>query len=124
MTRTSSEYHNGRIRVIVSLQHAQEYELSFLANPKLQDQLHETRAAAVFLRAEDLKALKQAGIQYSFLPILCESPYFAYALLAQWFVQFRLRQLSEANQPSAHIHPSAQLSQEEHIGTLLVIETY
>lgn len=121
-TRTNSEYDNVRIRGIGSLQHAQEYELSFLANPKLQDQLHETRAAAVFLRAEDLKALKKAGIQYSFLPILCESPYFAYALLAQWFEQFRLRQLPKAHHPSAHIHPSAEIGQGVHIGPHVVIE--
>src|SRR5690625_3691313 len=60
-------YEQVRICGIGSLENAGDSELSFLANPKLREQLHETRAAAVFLQADDLSVLQQEGVEFSFL---------------------------------------------------------
>src|SRR5699024_5501436 len=91
-------------------------------SPKLRAQLNDTRAAAVFMRADDLSALNQAEASYTFLPIICDSPYFAYALIAQWFDSLRLKKLPKAHHPSAVIHPSATIAQGVHIGPHTVIE--
>ncbi|HLR82739.1 MAG TPA: UDP-3-O-(3-hydroxymyristoyl)glucosamine N-acyltransferase [Paenalcaligenes sp.] len=117
-----SAYEQIQIRGIGSLQNAGETELSFLANPKLRAQLNDTRAAAVFMRADDLSALNQAEASYTFLPIICDSPYFAYALIAQWFESLRVKQLPKAHHPSAVIHPSATIAEGVHIGPHAVIE--
>lgn len=116
-------YEQVRICGIGSLENAGDSELSFLANPKLREQLHETRAAAVFLQADDLSVLQQEGVEFSFLPIICDSPYFAYAVVAQWFESLRLKQLPKAHHPTAVIHPSAVIGEGVHIGPHVVVES-
>lgn len=105
-----------------SLEQAGPGELSFLANPKLGHLLTKTRAAAVFLRADDLQYLDSEQIVYEFLPIVCEEPYFAYAICAQWFAQQRQQQLPKGIHPTAQIHPSAELGADVYIGPFAVIE--
>lgn len=123
-TYAQDAYQQLRIRGIGSLEHAGESELSFLANPKLRAQLQNTRAAAVFLHADDLSALIAADCDFSFLPVVCDSPYFAYALAAQWFESWRLQQLPKAQHPSAIIHPTAEIAAGVHIGPHVVIEPH
>lgn len=104
---------------IGSLGQAGPSELSFLSNPKLRDQLHHTQAAAVFVQADDLAAMQQPA---QFIAVVCDSPYFAYALVAQWFEQHRLQRLPQGIHPTAVIHPSAVIADGVHIGPYAVLE--
>ncbi|HLS21754.1 MAG TPA: UDP-3-O-(3-hydroxymyristoyl)glucosamine N-acyltransferase [Paenalcaligenes sp.] len=113
-----------KIRGLGSLEQAGAAELSFLANPKLGHLLAKTRAAAVFLRADDLHALESGQVAYEFLPVVCEEPYFAYAVCAQWFAQQRQQQLPKGIHPTAQVHPSVELGADVYIGPFAVIEAH
>src|SRR5690625_4280304 len=63
-----------KIRGLGSLEQAGAAELSFLANPKLGHLLAKTRAAAVFLRADDLHALESGQVAYEFYPWFVRRP--------------------------------------------------
>lgn len=107
------------IQGLGSLHSAGASELSFLSNPKLADQLESTGAAAVILRAEDYEAL---SFQPDFAVVLCNQPYVMYALLAQWFDQYRLQALATGWHNTAIIHDTAKVSPQAHIGPHVVIE--
>ncbi|MFA5662724.1 UDP-3-O-(3-hydroxymyristoyl)glucosamine N-acyltransferase [Castellaniella sp.] len=112
-----------RIAGIGSLASSGQWEISFLSNPRLQDQLPACAAAAVILRPEDWDAYRH---QYpdppAWVPVLCPQPYLLYALLAQWFDQHRLAGLPQGIHPTAIISPEAVLDSGVHIGPLAVIE--
>lgn len=109
---------------IGSLTQAGASELSFLANPKLGHLLADTNAIAVFLQAEVLAHLQDKRIDFGFIPIVCAEPYFAYALVAQWFEQQRQQQLPKGVHPGALVHPTADIGPEVYIGPFAVIEAH
>lgn len=108
-----------RIRGIGSLSSAGSSEISFLSNPRLHDQLQNSRAAAVIMTAE-----AQAGIQQPPLyhVVLCSQPYLMYALLAQWFDQQRLSGLPSGIHPTALVHETATVGAGVSIGPYCVVE--
>ncbi|MFA7438671.1 UDP-3-O-(3-hydroxymyristoyl)glucosamine N-acyltransferase [Castellaniella sp.] len=108
---------------IGSLTSSGQSEISFLSNPRLQDQLPGCAAAAVILRPEDWEAYRaRHAIAPAWIPVLCAQPYLLYALLAQWFDQHRLAGLPQGIHPSAIVDPDAVLADGVHVGPLTVIE--
>ena len=107
------------IQGLGSLHYASSVELSFLSNPKLKDQLSQTKAAAVILHPDDAKGL---SFTPSFSVVLCEQPYLMYALLAQWFDNHRIQALEAVVHPSAYVHHSAVLQANVRVGANAVIE--
>ncbi|NYT69866.1 UDP-3-O-(3-hydroxymyristoyl)glucosamine N-acyltransferase [Pusillimonas noertemannii] len=109
-----------RIRGLGSLLSAGPSEISFLANPRLQGQLAQCRAAAVILTPETWQSLK--ADRPPFRVVLCSQPYLMYALLAQWFDRHRIQNLAKGIHPSAVIAASAQVAPDASIGPNCVIE--
>jgi len=109
-----------RIQGLGSLLSAGPSEISFLANPRLQNQLESCRAAAVILTPEAWESLE--GKTVPFRVVLCSQPYLMYALLAQWFDQHRIQGLPQGIHPSAVIAESAELAEGVSIGPHCVIE--
>lgn len=108
-----------RIQGLGSLRYASEVELSFLSNPKLKEQLVETKAAAVILHPDDYESLAS---EPSFSVVLCDQPYLMYALLAQWFDNHRMQALQRTIHASATIDPSARVPASVSVGANVVIE--
>ncbi|WP_397473219.1 UDP-3-O-(3-hydroxymyristoyl)glucosamine N-acyltransferase [Pusillimonas sp.] len=109
-----------RIQGLGSLLGAGPTEISFLANPRLQGQLAQCRAAAVILTPEAWQSLQDEPL--SFRVVLCSQPYLMYALLAQWFDQHRIQSLAKGIHPNAVIAPSAQIADGVSIGPHCIIE--
>ncbi len=109
-----------RIRGLGSLLSAGPSEISFLANPRLQGQLAQCRAAAVILTPEAWQSLEAS--RPPFRVVLCSQPYLMYALLAQWFDRHRIQNLAKGVHPSAVIAASAQVADDAGIGPHCVIE--
>jgi len=89
-----------RIEGVATLAGASEREIAFLANPRYQDQLQQTRAAAVILRESDLALSPTASLVTS-------DPYLAYARIAALF--------APSPEGRAGIHPTAWVSEESSV---------
>lgn len=113
---------NPKIAGIGSLAHASATEISFLANPKLAEDLPDCQAAAVILRRQDWDNLA-AKSDLAWIPVFCEQPYVFYALLAQWFDKNRIQNAINGVHASAVIAPDAIIENNVHIGPLAVIES-
>lgn len=109
------------IRGLGPLSAAGPEEVSFLSNPRLQSQLHGSRAAAVIVTPEVWQESLQ-GSDTAFLPVLCSEPYLMYALLAQWFDRHRLDNLPQGIHPTAVIAASAHIEENVSIGAHCVVE--
>ena len=109
-----------RIRGLGSLHSAGPDEISFLSNPKLQDQLQHCNAAAVIMTEAVFQTLAPGS--YAYRVILCSEPYLMYALLAQWFDHHRLARLASGIHPSAVIAESAHIEADVSIGPNCVVE--
>ena len=110
------------IRGLGSLSGAGPSEISFLANPKLHEQLTACKAAAVIMTAEAYREFSARGQATAYVVVLCSQPYLMYALLAQWFDRHRLAGLPAGIHPSAVVDPTARLGREVSIGPHCVIE--
>lgn len=110
-----------RIRGLGSLLNAGDTEISFLANPKLAEQVSSCHAAAIVLTPEAWKTLQSHPP--SGVVVLCSQPYLMYALLAQWFDQHRIARLAPGIHPSAIIDASARIEAGASIGPHCVIES-
>ncbi|NYT64819.1 UDP-3-O-(3-hydroxymyristoyl)glucosamine N-acyltransferase [Alcaligenaceae bacterium] len=115
-----NELPEPHIQGVGSLTSAGPAEISFLSNPKLQDQLLTCSAAAVIMTPQAHASL--VGTQIGFHVVLCSQPYLMYALLAQWFDQHRLQALPTGIHPTAYIHPSAVLEDGVSVGPFCVVE--
>lgn len=109
-----------RIRGLGSLTSAGATEISFLSNPKLQDQLLDCRAAAVIMTDAVYQTLKPGS--YTYRVVVCSQPYLMYALLAQWFDQHRMNRLETGIHPSAIVSPTAHIADGVTIGPFCVVE--
>lgn len=101
-----------RIRGVGTLAGAGPDEISFLANPAYRNELPQTRAAAVILKAEDAKACPTHCL-------VAADPYLAFARLAGLFDP---RPAAAAGiHPSAVIGEGAQIGREVSVGPHAVI---
>ncbi len=116
----ASKEASPRIQGLGSLQGAGPAEISFLSNPKLQDDLAACKAGAVILTEQVYGSLEAHQVQWPV--VLCSQPYALYAVLAQWFDQHRLSRLPSGIHPSAVIAPTATIQTGVSIGPLSVIE--
>ncbi|MBV2208023.1 MAG: UDP-3-O-(3-hydroxymyristoyl)glucosamine N-acyltransferase [Thermomonas sp.] len=90
-----------------TLADANETQLSFLANPHYRQQMRQTRAGIVVLRADDAEA--RTGSM-----LIARDPYAIYAKIAALFE--RLPQSAAGIHSSAVIDPSATIAASAHIG--------
>lgn len=111
-----------RIQGLSSLKTAGPTEISFLSNPRLQDELVDTRAGAVILTQTAWTEIQAVTTDTGFQPVLCDAPYVMYALLAQWFDQHRLNDLPAGIHPTAIVDPTATLGAGVSVGPYCVIE--
>lgn len=112
-----------RIQGLGSLTGAGPSEISFLSNPRLQSELAQTRAAAVVLTPDAWAEFQSNHTDIGFQPVLCDTPYAMYALLAQWFDEHRLAQLPSGIHPTAIVHPDAVLGNGVTVGPYALIES-
>jgi len=111
-----------RIRGIGTLSCAGTEEISFLANPRYQNQLAATRAAAVIVTPPIDQALEAGGCAPSYVRVVCKNPYLLYTRLSQWFDRARRPRMSAAIHPSAAIAPDAVIEADVSIGPHCVVE--
>ena len=99
------------------LAEASARSLAFLANPRYQSQLNESRAACVIVAPALAQAAAARGAA-----IITPDPYLYFARLTQWWAA-RVRPLPAARiHPSAVIDPGAQIGAGVDIGALAVVE--
>ena len=101
------------IEKLGTLENATSQELSFLANPKYQNQLATTSAGAVLVKTEELAQLVENAIVVS-------NPYLAFAQLSNLFVPVT-QSWSEVH-PSAVVASTAQLASGVVVGPNVVID--
>ena len=106
-----------RINAIGPLQSATPQTLSFLANPKYNAELAESRAACVIVAPGAREQALARGVT-----LITPDPYLYFARLTQWWAK-RLRPPVAPNvHPSAVVHPTATLGAGVSIGPLAVVE--
>ncbi|MEH0165107.1 UDP-3-O-(3-hydroxymyristoyl)glucosamine N-acyltransferase [Paucibacter sp. JuS9] len=99
------------------LAEASARSLAFLANPRYQSQLNESRAACVIVAPALAEVAAARGAA-----IVTPDPYLYFARLTQWWAA-RVRPQSAARiHPSAVIDPSATIGADVDIGPLAVVE--
>ncbi len=103
------------IRGVAPIRSAGEHEVTFLANPKYERYVRQTRAAGVFVRA-DYEAPKGAAAEL----IRCENPYAAFREAMVAFYGFD-RPHFDGVDPSAGIDPAAELAEDVRIGAFSTI---
>jgi UDP-3-O-[3-hydroxymyristoyl] glucosamine N-acyltransferase len=103
---------------IASLVTADAGSISFLAQARLQAQLHTTRASCVVVRAD----MKEAALQRGTV-IVTADPYLYYARLTRWWVARQRSNSLVGVHASAVIAPGVQLHPSAVIGPLVVIES-
>lgn len=111
-----------RIQGLGSLSGAGPTEISFLSNPRLHAELAQTQAAAVVLTPDAWADFQSNHSDIAFQPVLCDTPYAMYALLAQWFDEHRIAQQPVGIHPTAIVHPDAVLGSGVTIGPYSLIE--
>ena len=101
-----------------TLADAQPDEISFLANSRYQSQLAHTRAAAVLLQEQDWLQLLASRLGQtpaahpatpSFIPLLVDRPYVAFAHLSQLFEQLAVQAPPTSAKSASLIHPDAAI---------------
>lgn len=98
-------------------------EITFLSNPRYQSQLASTRAAAVIVTPDVARGLEEAESgPPTFVRVVCEHPYLAYALLARWFAAMRHPAAAVGIHPSAMVDASAQVDASASVGAHCVVE--
>jgi UDP-3-O-[3-hydroxymyristoyl] glucosamine N-acyltransferase len=98
------------IRRVAGIDHAGAGDITFLANPKFEAHLANTRAAAVIVSPK---------VESSLPCLLSTNPYLAYAQAAQ--ILHPTPRPAAGPHPSAQIHPTAHLGEGVHVGALAVV---
>lgn len=106
---------NGDVRInrISSLDRATEHDVSFLSNPKFEDQLDTTLAGCVLLSDSRIK-------QGSTNAVLCSDPYLAFALVAQ--ALDNTPRPADMVSPEATVDPSSQIGNNVTLACGVVIQ--
>ncbi len=102
---------------IASLESAGPEDISFLSNPKYQQQLQSSRAACVIVGPSMREAALARGTC-----IVAEQPYLYFARLTQFWKRKQSHNLAPAIHPSAVIDAEAQLHPTASVGALCVVE--
>lgn len=102
-----------------SLSAAQSDQISFLSNPRMFNQLMETKAGAVILPQAGVDKLPQ---NVPFAVIVCEDPYLLYARISHVFDDSRIDNVPKVIHPTAVIDESAEIADGVAIGPFVVIE--
>ena len=105
------------IRTLAPLESAGAQALSFLSNPKYQQQLSTTKAGCVIV-APALREVAQARGAC----IVADNPYLYFARVTQLWQRSRHRPAGPRIHPSAVIDPSAEVDATAQIGPLCVVE--
>ena len=105
------------ILTLAPLESADAQALSFLSNPKYQQQLATTRAACVIVAP----ALREAA-QARGACIVADNPYLYFARVTQLWQRSRQRPVGPNIHASAVIDPSAEVDSTARIGPLCVVE--
>jgi UDP-3-O-[3-hydroxymyristoyl] glucosamine N-acyltransferase len=114
------ELHGDRERPIANLaplESATAGSLSFLANPKYQNQLAASKAGCVIVSP----ALKDAALARGDC-IVAPDPYLYFARLTQWWKKHARPEEPAGIHPSAVVHPEAVVDPSARIGPLCVVE--
>ncbi len=96
------------VRGVSALATANEGDITFLSSLKYLDQAKTTQASAIILPKDipDVKAAK----------LLTDNPYLCWAKTAEIFVPDRSEHLPHGSDPTAVIHPSADIAADAHVG--------
>lgn len=106
---------NAMVSSFGKIEEADLGQLSFLANPKYEDHLYNTRASVIIINESlELKQPVKATL------IRVPDAYSAFALLLEKYQQIRTQQLSGIEQPS-FIHPTAKTGGNVYIGAFAYI---
>ena len=105
------------ILTLAPLESAHAQALSFLSNPKYQQQLTTTKAGCVIVAP----ALREAA-QARGACIVADNPYLYFARVTQLWQRSRQRPAGPRIHPSAVIDPSAEVDATAQIGPLCVVE--
>ncbi|MDM4767363.1 UDP-3-O-(3-hydroxymyristoyl)glucosamine N-acyltransferase [Pelomonas sp. SE-A7] len=106
-----------QILALQPLAEAGEHSLAFLANPRYQSQLLESRAACVIVAPALAEAAAARGAA-----IVTADPYLYFARLTQWWARRVRPQAAATIHASAVIAPTAQIGAGVSIGALAVVE--
>jgi UDP-3-O-[3-hydroxymyristoyl] glucosamine N-acyltransferase len=104
------------VRSLAALDSADAHALSFLSNPRYQQQLATTRAGCVIVAP----ALREAAAARGAC-IVADNPYLYFARVTQLWQRLRPRPPGPQIHPSAVIDPSARIDASAQIGPLCVI---
>jgi len=102
------------INDIAAIESAVEGEIAFLANPKYQPFIEESKASAIILP----KGEWDVGQPY----IICENPYYGFALLMQHFHPITQKQKPQIHQ-TAQVADETKLGKDVAIGANVIIES-
>jgi UDP-3-O-[3-hydroxymyristoyl] glucosamine N-acyltransferase len=105
------------IRTLAPLESADAQSLSFLSNPKYQQQLATTKAGCVIVAPSLREAAQARGAC-----IVADNPYLYFARVTQLWQRSRQRPAGPRIHPSAVIDPSAEVDSTAQIGPLCVVE--
>jgi UDP-3-O-[3-hydroxymyristoyl] glucosamine N-acyltransferase len=106
-----------RIEALATLESATAHSLSFLSNPKYQQQLAASRAACVIVGLDMREAAVARGAC-----IVVDQPYLYYARITQLWKKQLPGAASPRIHPSAVIDPEASIGEGVSIGALCVVE--
>ena len=101
-----------RVRGVATLAAAGNGQLAFLANPRYRNQLADSSASIVVLRAEDADAAPHTAL-------IAKDPYTAFARISALFEVLPTREAGI--HPSAVVDASTQVSSSAHIGPFVTI---
>lgn len=104
------------IRALAPLESADSHALSFLSNPRYQQQLASSRAACVIVAPAQQDVARARGAC-----IVVDNPYLYFARVTQLWQQARQRPAGPAIHPSAVVDPTAEVDATAQIGPLCVI---
>lgn len=125
LTWQISAPHGGalpRIQGLGTLASSGPAEISFLSNPRYQNQLPATRAGAVIVAPDVEQALAAQSPAPGFARVVTANPYLLYARIAQWFDRARRPAPPPGVHPSAVVAADAQLEPGVSVGPHCVIE--
>ena len=105
---------DGRARItgVATLANAGATDIAFLANPLYRNQVPESLAAAVIVRADDAELVTQAAL-------IAKDPYSAFAKVSALFDEEA--DMPAGIHPSAVVDPSAHIDASAHVGPHCVI---
>jgi UDP-3-O-[3-hydroxymyristoyl] glucosamine N-acyltransferase len=111
----------GRADVVIQglapLEFADNFQISFLSNPRYQAQLRNTRAACVIL-SPALQGMAPFGVPV----IVVDNPYLYYARLTQFWRSRQGLARPPGIHPSAVVDSSAEVDATAYVGPLCVVE--